>query len=328
MQIDLQRLRTATEAIRANIARVIVGQDRAVELLLVALLAEGHVLIEDVPGIGKTTLAKALARSLGGTFQRLQFTPDLLPSDVTGVSVYNFRTDQFEYRPGPVVANILLADEINRAGPRTQAALLEAMEERQVTTDGVTRPLPRPFLVLATQNPIELEGTYPLPEAQIDRFLMRLRLGYPAPEDERAILRRFRTANPLDDLAPVMQAEELPVLSQVCREVHVHETVESYLIGLANASRAGDDLALGLSPRATLALYRAAQARAAIRGRAFVTPDDVQALAEPVLAHRLIADTRTRLRGRAPAELLAALLERTPVPVEEAWSLPLQEQGA
>jgi MoxR-like ATPase len=322
MQADVQRVQAAAAAIRESVGRVIVGQARAVELLLVALLAEGHVLIEDVPGIGKTTLAKALARSLGGSFQRIQFTPDLLPSDVTGVSVYNAKTDESEYRPGPVIANVVLADEINRAGPRTQSSLLEAMEERQVTTDGVTRPLPRPFLVLATQNPIELEGTFPLPEAQIDRFLLRLQLGYPPPEAERAILRRFRVANPLEELAPVIQADELLALAGACREVFLHETVESYLIALANASRADPDLALGISPRGTLALYRSAQALAAIRGRGYVTPDDVQALAEPVLAHRLLPNTRTRLRGHSSAALLRAVLERTPVPVEEAWSLP------
>jgi len=260
---------------------------------------------------------------VGGSFQRIQCTPDLLPGDITGVSIFNPKTDAFEYRAGPVVANVLLADEINRATPRAQSALLEAMEERQVTVDGVTRPLPRPFIVLATQNPIELEGTFPLPEAQIDRFLMRLKLGYPSPEEERAILRRFRRGSPLPDLEPVIGPGELVELIELCREVKVHETVETYLIALANASRADGAFALGASPRATLALYHAAQALAAIRGRSFVTPDDVQALAGPVLAHRLVPDAESRLRGQAPGDLVAALLQRVPVPVEEAWSIPV-----
>jgi MoxR-like ATPase len=311
----------AAGAIRQNVERVIVGHAHAIELLLVAVLTEGHVLIEDVPGIGKTTLAKALARSLGGSFQRIQFTPDLMPGDITGVSIFNPKTDQFEYRPGPVYANVLLADEINRATPRAQSALLEAMEERQVTVDGTTYPLPRPFIVLATQNPIELEGTFPLPEAQIDRFLMRLRLGYPQPEDERAILHRFSRASPLAALEPAVGPGELAALTELCGAVKVHSSVENYLIALANASRTDPSLALGISPRATLALYRAAQSLAALRGRAYVTPDDVQELAEPVFGHRLVPSAPARLRGGPAGELLARLLERVPVPVEESWSL-------
>jgi MoxR-like ATPase len=321
MTIDLSRVQKVAHAIRQNVERVIVGHAPAIELLLVAVLTEGHVLIEDVPGIGKTTLAKALARSLGGSFQRIQFTPDLLPGDITGVSIFNPKTDQFEYRPGPVFANVLLADEINRATPRAQSALLEAMEERQVTVDGATYPLPRPFIVLATQNPIELEGTFPLPEAQIDRFLMRLRLGYPVPEDERAILRRFRKASPLSTLEPVVSAADLANLGELCRDVMLHEMIENYLIALANASRADANLSLGISPRGTLALYRACQALAAVRGRAYVTPDDVQELAEPVLAHRLMPSAPARLRGRPAGELVTALLKAVPVPVEEIWSL-------
>jgi MoxR-like ATPase len=321
MTIDLSRVQKAAHAIRQNVERVIVGHAPAIELLLVAVLTEGHVLIEDVPGIGKTTLAKALARSLGGSFQRIQFTPDLLPGDITGVSIFNPKTDQFEYRPGPVFANVLLADEINRATPRAQSALLEAMEERQVTVDGATYPLPRPFIVLATQNPIELEGTFPLPEAQIDRFLMRLRLGYPVPEDERAILRRFRKASPLSTLEPVVSAADLANLGELCRDVMLHEMIENYLIALANASRADANLSLGISPRGTLALYRACQALAAVRGRAYVTPDDVQELAEPVLAHRLMPSAPARRRGRPAGELVTALLKAVPVPVEEIWSL-------
>jgi MoxR-like ATPase len=311
----------AAAAIRQNVERVIVGHGPAVELLLVAVLTEGHVLIEDVPGVGKTTLAKALARSLGGTFQRIQFTPDLMPGDITGVSIFNPKTDQFEYRPGPLFANVLLADEINRATPRAQSALLEAMEERQVTVDGVTYPLPRPFIVLATQNPIELEGTFPLPEAQIDRFLMRLRLGYPQPEEERAILHRFRRASPLAALQPAISPADLADLSEACSAVAVHASVENYLIALANASRDDPSLALGISPRATLALYRSAQSLAALRGRAYVTPDDVQALAEPIFGHRLVPSAPARLRGGPASELLAKLLARVPVPVEESWSL-------
>jgi len=321
MPSDLSRVAQAAGAIRQNVERVVVGHSRAIELLLVAVLTEGHVLIEDVPGIGKTTLAKALARSLGGSFQRIQFTPDLMPGDITGVSIFNPKTDQFEYRPGPVFANVLLADEINRATPRAQSALLEAMEERQVTVDGTTYPLPRPFIVLATQNPIELEGTFPLPEAQIDRFLMRLRLGYPAPEDERAILHRFSRASPLAALEPAVGPDELASLSELCSSVGVHASVENYLIALATASRGDPSLALGISPRATLALYRAAQSLAAVRGRAYVTPDDVQALAEPVFGHRLVPSAPARMRGGPAGELLAKLLERVPVPVEESWSL-------
>jgi MoxR-like ATPase len=319
---DPSRVQSAARALQDNIARVIVGKAQAVELLLVALLTQGHVLIEDAPGLGKTTLAKALARSLGCSFQRVQFTPDLLPSDITGVSVFNQKTGDFEYRPGPLMAQIVLADEINRAGPRTQSALLEAMEERQVTVDGVTRPLPRPFLVLATQNPIELEGTFPLPEAQVDRFLMRLAIGYPEADEERAILRRFRDADPLSELTPVAAGDDVLVLSRAVRAVHVSEAVETYIVALARATRDEASLALGVSPRGSLALYRTAQALAAVRGRAFVLPDDVQALVEPVLTHRLIPSSQSRLRARPVADLLREVSARVPVPVEESWSEP------
>jgi len=290
-----------------------------VEMLLVALFCEGHVLLEDVPGIGKTTLAKTLARSLGCTFQRIQFTPDLLPSDITGVSVFNQKTGEFEYRPGPVMAQIVLADEINRAGPRTQSALLEAMEERQVTVDGVTRPLPRPFLVLATQNPVELEGTFPLPEAQVDRFLMRVAVGYPEREEERTILHRFRADDPLARIAPVVTAEEIRQAGALCRQVYVHPVLEDYLLDLVRASRSDRAITLGVSPRGSLALHRTSQALAAIRGRDYVIPDDIKQLALPVLAHRLILSPDARLRGRSTQEVLHELIERVPVPVEEVW---------
>jgi MoxR-like ATPase len=311
----------AARAVRANVQRVIVGKEDTIDLLLVALFCEGHVLLEDVPGIGKTTLAKALARSLGCSFERIQFTPDLLPSDVTGVSVFNQKTGDFEYRPGPLVAQIVLADEINRAGPRTQAALLEAMEERQITVDGVTRPLPRPFLVLATQNPVELEGTFPLPEAQVDRFLMRVALGYPDEEDERTILRRFRESKPLADLAPVVSAGEILEVQRLVRQVFVHPAVEDYILRLVRGTRSHSAIQLGASPRGSLALYRTAQARAAMEGRDFVLPDDVKRLVQPVLGHRIITTSQARVRGRAAGLILTEIADKVPVPVEESWSL-------
>ncbi|MHB0875424.1 MAG: AAA family ATPase [Anaerolineae bacterium] len=306
--------------IRAEVGRVIVGKDSAVDLLIVALLCEGHVLLEDVPGIGKTTLAKALAKSIGCVFQRIQFTPDLLPSDITGISVYNQKTGDFEYRPGPLMSQIVLADEINRAGPRTQSALLEVMQERQVTVDGVTRFVPRPFLVLATQNPIELEGTFPLPEAQLDRFLLRLELGYPDGEEERAIMRRFRREDPLESLSAVVDAAELLSLGQRCREVFVHPVIEDYIIEIVRRTRQNEGLALGASPRGSLALMRTGQALAALRGHDFIQPDDIQNLVAPVITHRLLPSVRTRLRGHAAKDIVAQIVEATPVPVEENWA--------
>ncbi len=318
---EITHLNAIATAVRESVGRVIVGKTDTIDLLLIALLCEGHVLLEDVPGIGKTTLAKALARSLDCSFQRIQFTPDLLPSDITGVSVYNQKTGEFEFRPGPLSAQIVLADEINRAGPRTQSALLEAMEERQVTVDGQTRPLPRPFLVLATQNPVELEGTFPLPEAQVDRFLMRVGLGYPEEEEERAILRRFRTQNPLADLRPVADAADLLRLQTTVRNVYVHPAVEAYILRLVRATRSHAAVQLGASPRGSLALYRGAQARAAIAGRAYALPDDVKALVQPVLGHRVMTTSQARVRGKGAGEVLQEIVTATPVPVEESWSV-------
>ena len=309
-------LRDAAARVRENVGHVIVGLDEVIELLLVALLCDGHVLIEDVPGVGKTMLAKALARSVGCEFRRIQFTPDLMPSDITGINIYNQRSGAFEFRPGPIIANIVLADEINRATPRTQSALLEAMEEHQVTVDGTTMPLPSPFLVLATQNPIELEGTFPLPEAQLDRFLLRVHLGYPAAGDEDAILRRFEADNPLDVLAPVVDGAELVHLAAALPGVRCDDSVRGYIIALTRATRDHPAAELGASPRATLALFRAARALAAVRGRDFVLPDDVQHVAPSVLAHRIIVGAQSRLRGRDARSLVHEVLEATPVPVE------------
>jgi len=320
MAVDVRAVQDAGRRIRESVARVIVGKDDVVELMLVALFCEGHILLEDVPGIGKTTLAKSLARGLGCTFRRIQFTPDLLPSDITGVSVYNPESREFEFREGPLFAQIVLADEINRAGPRTQSALLEAMQERQVTVDGRTRFLERPFLVLATQNPIELEGTFPLPEAQLDRFLMRLAIGYPDFEEERTILRRFRVSDPLAELTPVIRSQEALDLAAICREVYVHEAVEDYIVALVRETRKCEDLSLGASPRGSLALYQASQALAALRGRDYVLPDDVQGLVKPVLTHRLIPGARMRLRGASAESILDGIIEKVPVPVEENWA--------
>lgn len=304
--------------VQQNVQKVIVGKPDVIELALVAVLCEGHILIEDVPGIGKTTLARSLARSLGCTFRRIQFTPDLLPSDVTGISFFNQKIQEFEFRPGPVMSQVVLADEINRATPRTQSALLEAMQEQQITVDGETHPLPRPFLVIATQNPIELEGTFPLPEAQIDRFLLRLSLGYPSEDEEHALLLRFERDDPLDELCPVTTPQTLRALQKRVRDTRVEASVRGYVVDVVRATRVHPDVELGVSPRGTLALYRSAQALAAIRGRDYVLPDDVKYLAPHVLTHRIMISPTTRLRGRALTEILVDVIEGVPVPVEEA----------
>ena len=303
--------------LRQNVQKVIVGKDDVINLALSAVLCEGHILFEDVPGIGKTTLARALSISLGCTFQRIQFTPDLLPSDVTGINWFNQKTQSFQYRPGPVMSQVVLGDEINRATPRTQSALLEAMQEKQVTVDGVTRETPRPFLVLATQNPIELEGTFPLPEAQLDRFLLCLQVGYPDKEEEEQILLRFGAADPLGDLEPVMSPEEVLSMINERRKIRMEESVRSYVLDITRATRARAEIELGASPRASLGLYQTSQAWAAIQGRDYVIPDDVKRMAPHVLTHRLIISPQAQLRGREPAEVIADIVSEVPVPVEK-----------
>ena len=303
-----------TELIRENVGRVIIGKAPAVELLLVALLAEGHVLIEDVPGLGKTLMAKSLARSISGDFKRVQFTPDLLPADITGFNIYDQRTNEFEFQPGPLMTHILLADEINRTIPRTQSALLEAMEERQMTVDGRTLELPRPFMVLATQNPIELEGTFPLPEAQLDRFILKIRLGYPEQDEEVAILERFQREDPFEHLRPVSTPEQIMEKQRIRRAVRVSAPIRDYIASLVLATRSHEAFRYGASPRGSIALMRAAQALSLLRSRDFVLPDDVKYLAGPVLSHRLILREEERIRGESPERFLTEIVERLPVP--------------
>jgi MoxR-like ATPase len=317
VEANVQKIKEAAVKVKENVERVIVGKGEVVELAIIALLCEGHILFEDVPGLGKTVLAKSLAKSLGCSFRRIQCTPDLLPSDITGTYIYNQKTADFDFRPGPVMSQVVLADEINRATPRTQSALLEAMQERQVTTEGETRALPRPFLVMATQNPIELEGTFPLPEAQLDRFLLKIQIGYPSAEDDRLIISRFRSADPLEELAPVIASAYLQEMQRYCREVHVAADVEDYIIRLIRATRQHTAVELGASPRAMLALYNAAQALAAVRGRAFVTPDDVKYLLTPVLVHRLITKSESRLHGQKAGQVLKEIMNSVAVPVED-----------
>ena len=320
----MQEAKDFISRIIENVEQVIVGKRDVIELMMVALLCEGHVLLEDVPGTGKTMMARAIAVSLGGSFKRLQCTPDLLPNDVTGVSIFNQLNGQFEFRPGPIFVNILLVDEINRATPRTQSALLEAMQEQQVSVDGVTRPLARPFLVLATQNPIEYEGTFPLPEAQLDRFLMRLSMGYPTPDDERQILLNLRRQHPINSLGPVplggenrdeSGTEHLLNFFPMVWDIHVDDSIQEYIVRLVNATRKHPDLALAASPRASLALFKAAQALALIRGRDHVLPDDVKYLVPVTLPHRLIVKPEAELRGRDVGTILQDLLANVPIEI-------------
>ena len=310
-----QQIADTAARIRDNVQLAIVGKDEVIEYTLAALFSAGHILVEDVPGIGKTTLARSLAYSLDCEFRRIQFTPDLMPSDITGIHYYNQHNGQFEFRPGPVISQVVLADEINRATPRTQSALLEAMAERQVTVDQDTVQLPAPFLVLATQNPIELEGTFPLPEAQIDRFLLRLRLGYPSEDDETAMLERFEDADPLGSLGPVASADDVLRIQALVRQVYIDPVLRNYLVQVIRATREHPDVELGASPRATLGLYRCAQALAGIRGQEYVTPDDIKTLATPALAHRIILKSMARLRERSQESVVNEVLEAQTVPV-------------
>lgn len=307
-------LASVSARVIGNVERVILGKHQEVRLAFTALLCQGHILIEDVPGVGKTVLAKAISRSIGGSFRRIQFTPDLLPSDVTGVSVFNQKTREFEFRPGPVIAQIVLTDEINRATPKTQSALLECMEERQITVDGVTYALPQPFLVLATQNPIEYEGTFPLPEAQLDRFLMRINLGYPSQENEIAILNSQRESHPLERLEQVITIEELLAVQEDVKQIHVDDLIKEYIVALVTASRKHPDVYLGASPRGALALYRTGRAWAALEERDYVIPDDIKMLAQPTLAHRVIISPSARIKNVDARAVVDEILRSTPVP--------------
>jgi len=314
MEVNTEEVQSFTQKVVNNLEKVIVGKRQTVELVVIGLLCQGHLLVEDVPGVGKTMLARSLAKSIGCSFSRIQFTPDMLPSDVTGVSIYNQNSRDFEFRPGPVMAQIVLADEINRATPKTQSALLEAMEERQVTVDGVTHQLALPFMVLATQNPIEYEGTFPLPEAQVDRFLLRLKMGYPSINDEMHILDLQQLNHPIQKLEAVISVEEVLSVQEIIKRVHVSEPVKRYIIELIRATRDSNDVYLGSSPRGSLGLYRAGQARAAMNGRDYVLPDDIKLLAEYVLAHRIIVDPAARLRNITSDLIVQEILRVLPVP--------------
>lgn len=313
-------VRNLVETVSANVERVIMGKRQAIQSTLLALLCEGHLLIEDVPGLGKTMLARSIARSIGCAFSRIQFTPDMLPSDVTGVSVYNQKVQQFEFRPGPIFAQIVLADEINRATPKTQAALLEAMEERQVTVDGTTYPLARPFLVLATQNPIEYEGTFPLPEAQVDRFIMRVHLGYPDRQHELAMLDSQTDHHPIHDLVQIVSEEDLTNAQDAVKTIYVDDQVKNYIVALASSTREHPDVYLGASPRGSLALFKTSRAFAAAQGRDYVIPDDVKALAVPTLAHRLIISPSARIKNVNPDTIIQETLATVPIPGARARS--------
>ncbi len=311
----MERVAAAAARIKASIEQVLVGKGEVIDLTLAAMLSGGHILIEDVPGIGKTTLARALAASLDCSFRRIQFTPDLMPSDITGIHYYNQKSGEFQFRPGPIIAQVVLADEINRATPRTQSALLEAMAERQLTIDEATIQLPSPFLVMATQNPVELEGTFPLPEAQLDRFLLRLRLGYPLEDQEEEMLQRFETAEPLSGLEPVALAQEVLEYQSLVRQVYFAPVLRNYLVKVVQATRRHPDLDLGASPRASMGLYRCSQALAALRGRNYVTPDEIKALAPLALSHRVMLKAQARLREHTAESVITEVLAQVPVPV-------------
>ena len=313
---DALRIKQAADRFRANVSRVMVGKERATDLVFIALLSEGHVLVEDVPGVGKTLLAKATARSLECIFKRIQCTPDLLPSDVLGIYFFNQKNSEFELRPGPIFANVVLVDEINRAMPRTQSSLLECMQEQQVTVDRETISLPRPFIIMATQNPIELEGTFPLPEAQLDRFLLKVKLGYPSKEEEVSVLVRFQQDNPMDDLPCIIKAQELLELQKMSRQIYIEDSVRDYIVALIRATREHQDVKLGASTRSAMALQISSQAMAGCQGRSYVIPDDIKALAVSVLSHRILMKTEARLKGRSEESIVEEILSTVPVPTE------------
>lgn len=322
MEFDAAEIQSFVEKLTKNLEEVIVGKRQTIELVIVSLLCQGHILIEDVPGVGKTMLARSLAKSLGCSFSRIQFTPDMLPTDLTGVSIFNQVNNQFEFRPGPLMAQIILADEINRATPKTQSALLEAMEERQITVDGITHILPLPFLVMATQNPIEYEGTFQLPEAQLDRFLMRVRLGYPSQMDEIKVLEIQQIKHPINNLQTVISQEELLRMQEIIKYVYVSPAVKRYIVELTRSTRDNSDVYLGASPRGSLGLFRSGQARAAISGRDYVLPDDIKTLAEPILAHRMILSPAARLRNITAGQVILELLKSQPIPIGEVKITP------